>query len=57
MGFEPTTPTLARLCSTPELRPPLSYVITQTQKKCNSGTWLSLNNIFSLLIDGEEIKF
>jgi hypothetical protein len=21
MGFEPTTPTLARLCSTPELRP------------------------------------
>ncbi len=22
MGFEPTTPTLARLCSTPELRPP-----------------------------------
>ncbi len=23
MGFEPTTPTLARLCSTPELRPQL----------------------------------
>ena len=21
MGFEPTTPTMARLCSTPELRP------------------------------------
>ena len=26
MGFEPTTPTLARLCSTPELRPPARSV-------------------------------
>ena len=26
MGFEPTTPTLARLCSTPELHPRLTRV-------------------------------
>ena len=46
MGFEPTTPTLARLCSTPELRPrsmaavlagtEVSGVIAQTELKCNS---------------------
>ncbi len=31
MGFEPTTPTLARLCSTPELHPhnvPGSWFVT-----------------------------
>ncbi len=33
MGFEPTTPTLARLCSTPELHPrSVGGVITELQK-------------------------
>src|SRR6185503_12095536 len=45
MGFEPTTPTLARLCSTPELRPhrvrreghepPRAALIAQAFPKCN----------------------
>jgi Ala-tRNA(Pro) deacylase len=37
MGFEPTTPTLARLCSTPELRPrPMIGFIAHGFGKCNS---------------------
>ena len=38
-GFEPSTPTLARLCSTPELRPRIScgvFVVVV----CRIGTWL-----------------
>ena len=44
MGFEPTTPTLARLCSTPELHPqprqtrnaePLVRYMAQTALECN----------------------
>ena len=48
MGFEPTTPTLARLCSTPELRPHSIItaaprvaeeigLIAQSALKCNSN--------------------
>ena len=38
MGFEPTTPTLARLCSTPELRPhPMLGFIAHGPAKCNSS--------------------
>src|SRR5690349_6618387 len=37
-GFEPSTPTLARLCSTPELRPrPGSGFIAHGPAKCNSS--------------------
>ena len=32
MGFEPTTPTLARLCSTPELRPRFPGMIVQARR-------------------------
>ncbi len=33
MGFEPTTPTLARLCSTPELRPhSVEGLMTESEK-------------------------
>ena len=53
-GFEPSTPTLARLCSTPELHPQLTSVIAWSEKtyKINMGsldsvtatTFYSLNN-------------
>jgi hypothetical protein len=38
MGFEPTTPTLARLCSTPELHPhPYRQVQPQYQERMIAG--------------------
>ena len=38
-GFEPSTPTLARLCSTPELRPRISCGVFVVSL-CRIGTWL-----------------
>ena len=40
-GFEPSTPTLARLCSTPELHPQLTSVIAWSEKtyKINLGSF------------------
>ncbi len=35
MGFEPTTPTLARLCSTPELRP--HHIFTSSSPDSGAG--------------------
>ncbi len=55
MGFEPTTPTLARLCSTPELHP-LTILIrskpddgvsmAELETECNSKSVL-LRRLFS----------
>ena len=33
MGFEPTTPTLARLCSTPELRPRIQMFADRSRQE------------------------
>ena len=39
MGFEPTTPTLARLCSTPELRPHHIFTSSSPEFEIWSGRW------------------
>ena len=39
-GFEPATPTLARLCSTPELFPPDAGILHKTLRKRNSTVGL-----------------
>ncbi len=41
MRFELTTPTLARLCSTPELRPRHRNVVGTTKALCTNGRVLT----------------
>ena len=36
-GFEPSTPTLARLCSTPELRPQTGFRMAVEVLFCQAG--------------------
>ncbi len=55
-GFEPSTPTLARLCSTPELRPHLSsdiFFLTTSHTEVKRKIYLSFVNVtqINLLID------
>ncbi len=50
MGFEPTTPTLARLCSTPELHPLTCVAAWPPQ---TGAIWLNSNRN-AIEIDGKN---